>query len=248
MSDIVDISSGIAYQYHTGGNLTSFIVERIIIVMNTFSNHRNAIDCEIDQGLDPIGDLLARCKRGDTAAFRPLVERYTPYAFALAFRFVVDDNDAEDIVQESFIRVWNNLAMFDERKKFSTWFYRIIVNLCYDRLRRKRRWRFLFSAWSGDEPVDGPVDRLIDRMDESADVHGDFENADLVSHIHRFAERLPLRQRTVFVLRDCQDLTIEEVADIMHISTASVKTNLCYARQSLRRMMETLENKELGKS
>lgn len=230
----VDISIGITY--HNGIDLTSFIVERIIIAMNTFTDHQNTADCEIDQRLDPIGDLLVRCKRGDTAAFRSLVERYTPYAFALAFRFVADDNDAEDIVQDSFIRVWNNLAMFDERKKFSTWFYRIVVNLCYDRLRRDRRWRSLFQATRSDEAVDG--------IDETADVHAKTENADLAFHIHHFAECLPLKQRTVFILRDFQNLTIEEVADIMHISTASVKTNLCYARQSLRRMMETLENKE----
>ena len=234
----VDISSGIAY--HNGIDLTSFIVERIISAMNTFTDHQNTADSEIDRAPDSAGDLLVRCKRGDTAAFRALVERYTPYAFALAFRFVTDDNDAEDIVQDSFIRVWNNLVMFDERKKFSTWFYRIIVNLCYDRLRRERRWRSLFQVTRSDEAVDG--------IDETADVHAKTENADLAFHIHRFAKCLPLKQRTVFILRDFQNLTIEEVADIMHISTASVKTNLCYARQSLRRMMETLENKESGRS
>jgi RNA polymerase sigma-70 factor (ECF subfamily) len=235
--EIVDISSGIAY--HTGIDLTSFIVERIIIVMNTFTNHQNAADCEINQKLDPIGDLLVHCKRGDTVAFRSLVERYTPYAFALAFRFVTDDNDAEDIVQDSFIRVWNNLAMFDERKKFSTWFYRIVVNLCYDRLRRERRWRSLFQAVKPDESVDG--------MDETVDVHEKTATEDLVFHIRRFAERLPLKQRTVFILRDLQELSVQEVADILHISTAAVKSNLCYARQSLRCMMETLEKKELEK-
>lgn len=238
MPEGIDIPSGISY--HTGVDLTSFIVERIIIVMKTFTNHQNAADCEINQRIDPRDDLLVRCKRGDTAAFRSLVERYTRYAFALAFRFVADEDDAEDIVQDSFIRVWNNLAMFDERKKFSTWFYRIVVNLCYDRLRRERRWRSLFQVAKPDESVEG--------MDETADVHEKTANEDLAFHIRRFAERLPLKQRTVFILRDLQDLSIDEVAEIMHISAASVKTNLCYARQSLRRMMETLENKELGVS
>lgn len=235
---IVDIPLRIAY--HNGIDLTSFIVERIIIAMNTFTDHQNTADCEIDRAPDPAGDLLVRCKRGDTAAFRSLVERYTPYAFALAFRFVADDSDAEDIVQDSFIRVWNNLAMFDERKKFSTWFYRIIVNLCYDRLRRERRWRSLFQATRSDEAVDG--------TDKTTDVHAKIENADLAFHIHRFVKCLPLKQRTVFILRDLQDLSIQEVADILRMSPGTVKTNLCYARQSLRRMMETLENKESGKS
>lgn len=202
--------------------------------MNTFTDRQNIADCEIDQKLDPSGDLLVRCRRGDTVAFRSLVERFTPYAFSLAFRFIADDDDAEDIVQESFIRVWNNLAMYDERKKFSTWFYRIIVNLCYDRLRRERRWRSLFQAERPEEPVDG--------MDETADVYQKTANEDIVFHIRRFAERLPLKQRTVFILRDLQELSVQEVADILRISPAAVKTHLCYARQSLRQMLKTLDS------
>ena len=88
----------------------------------------------------PIPDeIIERSRRGEREAFRVLVEHHQSYAFALAFRLVCDEDAAKDIVQESFIRVWKHLSEYRPTVKFTTWLYRIVVNLSYDRLKTDRR-------------------------------------------------------------------------------------------------------------
>ncbi|MBN1895995.1 sigma-70 family RNA polymerase sigma factor, partial [bacterium] len=85
-----------------------------------------------------------RCSKGDADAFRPVVIHYQEFAHAVAFRILQHEEDARDVVQESFVRVWKNISKFDARKSFSTWLYRIVTRLCLDRLKsRKRRLKML---------------------------------------------------------------------------------------------------------
>ncbi len=173
---------------------------------------------------------MDRCKRADKEAFREIVERHQEYAFALAFRILCEGEEAKDVVQESFMRVWIHRADYRAEMKFTTWLYRIVVNLCYDLLRAKQRRERIFLR--AGENMGALVE--ADRHDpEELE-----ENRDLAERIRRFAKGLPERQRIVFALRDLQDQTVEEVAAIVGISASAVRTNLCYARAAIRMKLQ----------
>jgi RNA polymerase sigma-70 factor (ECF subfamily) len=166
-------------------------------------------------------------------AFRRLVEQHQSYAFGLAFRLLGDIEEAKDVTQESFVRVWLHVGEFKSEFRFTTWLYRIVVNIAYDKLRsRKRRLQVMeFSSEreevevaSGQHPATLAVNR------------------DLARQIRRLAGGLPPKQQMVFVLRDLQDQSTEEVGKILGMSIGAVKTNLSYARKWIREQMEGLDS------
>lgn len=170
--------------------------------------------------------LIARCQSGDQTAFRHLVERYQQYVFAVAFRVVCDEDHARDVVQETFIRVWRNLKSFDPGRRFTTWLFRIAVNLAYDHMRseHQRKRMFLQVTATGDHPAYADPDDLADVI----------SNKDLTDRIRRLTAQMSPKQRIVFVLRDLEELPMEEIAETLGMSMASVKTSLCYARKKMR--------------
>lgn len=186
-----------------------------------------------NESISTLEQTITRCKQGDVWAFRQLVELHQQFAFSLAFRIVCDEDDARDIVQEAFIRVWKHLKDFVPEVKFTTWLYRIVVNLSYDRLKGERSRRRLFMPLS--KTVEG------DRSAVGRPVDTDVMNRDLADRIKTIAHGLPVRQRVVFVLRDLQDLSVQEVAEILGISHEAVKTNLCYARRHIRLSLKRME-------
>jgi RNA polymerase sigma-70 factor (ECF subfamily) len=181
-------------------------------------------------------ELLVRYKNGDSCAFRAIVERHTRYAYALSFRLLTDDEDAKDAVQEAFIRVWNHRYGFHEEMKFTTWLYRIVVNICYDKLRQRRRSWTIFKRSAESDEAEASTD--------GADLQRDVANRDLASQIRRIAGALPMKQRIVFILRDVQELSVSETAEVLNMSPAAVKTNLCFARRKIRDVLEPPEEKE----
>jgi RNA polymerase sigma-70 factor, ECF subfamily len=171
---------------------------------------------------------IERCRSGERDAFRELVERYQAYAYALAFRLVCDDERSRDIVQESFIRAWRHLDGFDLSKRFTTWLYTIVVRLAYDDIRGERRRRFLIADRGHDQP-------------SGEDLLEGVANRELAEKIRSLVEGLPPTQRMVFVMRDLQDLSVEETAEALSLSASSVKANLSYARRRIRERMERME-------
>ncbi len=171
-----------------------------------------------------------KSQTGDANAFRELVETYYGYAFSLAARYLGDSEEAGDVTQESFIRVWQHLPSFDFRCKFTTWMYRIVINLCHDRARIQNRQVIHFKALF-------PV-----QTDEEANFEKQTIDEDLVHVITALSSELPSRQRDVFVLRDLQDLAIDEVARILHVSNSAVKSNLSHARKNIRQRILQLES------
>ena len=178
-------------------------------------------------------ELFQRSRNGDTEAFRRIVESHQSYAFAIAFRFLGNEADAEDIVQESFINVWKHLAEYDPQKKFTTWLYRIVANRCLDAIKsRNRRRERIYSDPEQSRPDFGQPAEDPDK------IHDDRERLGMVNALVR---ELPEKQRLVFILRDLQDMTIEETSKIMNMSKASVKSNLFHARKFLRERIEQLD-------
>jgi len=174
-------------------------------------------------------DLIARCKQGDTGAFRRMVESHQGYAYAIAYRILWDEDDARDTVQESFVRVWKHMANFDDRYRFTTWLFQIVTRISQDRLKSNRRRMRVFTPLNTTEG-DAPDPHR-------ADPGRELENTDLAERIRSVAGDLPPVQRMVFALRDLQDLPVSEVAQQLQISPGAVKANLCLARARIRRAL-----------
>jgi RNA polymerase sigma-70 factor (ECF subfamily) len=180
--------------------------------------------------MDHQRDILARVSHGDRAAFGELVQAYQSYAYRLAVRILCDETEAEDVVQETFVRVWRSIDRYNPEFLFTTWLYRIVTNLCLDHLRTRRRNGAVSDRQksNADAAPDPP---------SAVDVEKAVSTADLIRIIKTIARDLPETQRLVFTLRDLQDLSIREVQQITGLSEASIKTNLHYARRTLRARM-----------
>jgi len=174
-------------------------------------------------------DILLRSQKGDKEAFGQLVSRHQSYAFGLALRLLHDEQDAEDVVQDAFVRVWTHIGDFNPENKFTTWLYTIVSNLCLDRLRRKKRWNKLSSR------AEDSLDReAVPGNPQPEEIHA---NRELVQIIKRLMLHLSPKQRLVFALRDFEECSIEETSAITGMSEGSVKSNLCYARRHIREML-----------
>lgn len=172
-----------------------------------------------------IADLAEAAAGGDSAAFGALVRNTQSYAYALAFRLLCNDQDARDTVQDAFVRVWEHVREFDRSRKFTTWLYAIVSNLSMDRLRSRKRRLSLFVSQSDEDPVD------------PNDLESIHSNAQLAKIIRKLTGQLPPTQRLVFVLRDLQNLSVDEVVQASGLSNGSVKTNLHLARKRIHELL-----------
>lgn len=175
--------------------------------------------------------LVLRSREGDLAAFDKLVRGCQSYAYSIAVHLLCDEDEAEEVVQESFIRVWTYLHRYDQRQKFTTWLYRIVTNLCLDHFRAAKRRSRLFSSIEEDDHVETIADpQSLDPVQPSDE---------MIRIVKSLTDRLPTKQRLVFVLRDLEDLPVSEVSEITRVSVASIKTNLHYARRTIRALLES---------
>ena len=170
--------------------------------------------------------LVALASNGVNGAFRLLVERHSRYVAGIVSRFMFRDEDYGEIVQDTFIRIWKHLPEFDGRGKFTTWIYTITFNICLDRIkhiRRRPECRFSEEDIQKHQAVSGFDDPV-----QTSDV------AILAGAIQKYAKALGATQQLIFVLRDLQDLPVEEVCRITGFDAVKVKTNLYYARKFIR--------------
>jgi len=182
---------------------------------------------------DVLVKLIEDAQKGDVTAFEEIVRYHQSYAYAIAFRFFCDEDDAEDVVQESFIRIWNHLKNFDPKMKFTTWMYKIVVNLCYDKAKSNKRRMSVFARLNDNSSKDDYI--------ESTNLERDLTNKETAALIKHIADGLSEKQRMIFLLRDIQDLNIEEVGEITGMSESAIKTNLFYARQNIKKKLAKLE-------
>jgi RNA polymerase sigma-70 factor (ECF subfamily) len=179
-------------------------------------------------------ELMALFQEGDAGAFSLLVRRYKDNLTNFIVRFVGDRAEAEDLVQETFVRVFRNGSRFSGAGKFSTWLYTIASNLAKSRLRRLALWRFVRIGGGGE---DGPE---FDLPDEGARTDSEADRALREERIQKALDALPVKFREVIVLRDIQDLSYEEVAAITGAAIGTVKSRINRARAELRRMLRDL--------
>ena len=182
-------------------------------------------------------DLCRRIAQQDEGAYELLVERYQERAYRIAWSVVRDREDAKDCSQEAFIRLHESAGSFAGQAKFSTWFYRILVNCCLDHQRKRRGWRRLVG-WGGgggrnDERDAGdPVERLaapfIDPTDAMVTDHRR-------SQLWEAVEELSPQQRAAVLLQCREELSTKEIAVVLQLSEATVRVHLHRAYSALKR-------------
>lgn len=160
---------------------------------------------------------------GDDRAFRRVVEENQAFVFALSYRILGNADDAEDIVQETFIRLWKNISKYRREVKLTTWLYKIVTNLCLDLL-KSRRFR---ERNSKSDLVTGSF------VADPGTPEKETFRRELQTIIAELTETLTPKQRIVFVLRDLEGLTVQEICAALSMSPGNVKSNLYYARVSM---------------
>lgn len=174
---------------------------------------------------------LDALQSGDRAEFARVVEAYYEMVYRLAVKMLNDPQDAEDVLQETFLKAYRHLSGFDGRSSISTWLYRIATNEALMLLRRKR-----VDAVSIDEPQEQETGEQepLEIVDWCCMPEEELMSAESVAHLDEAIGRLPTSLRVVFVLRDIQGLSTREVGEVLNLSETAVKTRLSRARLKLR--------------
>src|ERR1700727_2047625 len=205
----------------------------------------STIQPNIEQPISEEMQLVRRAKRGDNSACEELVRRYDRNVCRIAQHITQNREDAEDVVQEAFLKAYGNLAQFQEQSKFYTWLVRIAVNEALMKLRRRRPERTV----SLDEEIKTEDDSLPREIaDWSPNPEQQYNQSELREILSKTIQGLPPGFRTVFVLRDVEGLSTEETAAALELSVPAVKSRLLRARLHLReRLGKFFEKRENGK-
>lgn len=181
--------------------------------------------------------LVDRARAGDTQAFSTLVERYERKIYRLAKHITQNDEDAEDVLQEAFLKAYSNLPNFQGQSKFYTWLVRIAVNEALMKLRKRKSDRTV----SLDEPHETEEDTVTREIAVwEDDPEKKYSREELRDILEKSVDSLKPGFRTVFVLRDIEELSTEETAEALGISVPAVKSRLLRARLQLRERLTRL--------
>ncbi len=176
--------------------------------------------------------VIKECKKGSKESFRYLMLEYTDYIFSLAFRLLRNEEDAKDAVQETFIKVWQNIKKYKEEVRLTTWMYKICTNLCFDKLKSKKRKPVIY-----DNELESITQSLTsENLNESID------NKQIATVIERLANDLTPKQQLVFILKDIQGLESNEIVEITGLDSGQIKSNLYYARKEIRNKLIKLDH------
>ncbi|MEI6211485.1 MAG: sigma-70 family RNA polymerase sigma factor [bacterium] len=190
-----------------------------------------------------VARLVEAARAGSMAAFDELIRLFQTRIFNLAYRMVNNREDAGDLTQEIFVKLYRSLNKFRGQSRFSTWLYAVAANHCRSGLRKSRRIGF-FESRSLDEPLDaaeGDARHAVEPVDPGASPATSLEHRELGARIGAVVAGLPEDLRSVLVLRDMQGLEYEELARVLNCSLGTVKSRLWRARF---RVKEALERKQ----
>jgi RNA polymerase sigma-70 factor, ECF subfamily len=173
-------------------------------------------------------EIIEQCRKGNLQDFRKLVEEAIPFAFSVAYRMIGNEEQATDIAQETMITIWKTIGKIKSAESFKTWMYRIVVNKCYDEMRRmKSRPEFI-----ADEATWGKISEKI-----SENPGTEMENNEMAQMIATLTDKLSPKQKVVFVLADIEEMSNEEICSVTGMSRLNVKANLHYARKNIGEMI-----------
>jgi RNA polymerase sigma-70 factor (ECF subfamily) len=176
---------------------------------------------------------LARARQGDSEAFRALVERHSRNAFRLAYRMTGNEQDAEDVVQESFLRAYRQLGRFESRANFGTWLYRIVANCSVDLMRAKHARHDQTRSESLDRAAEIPAGEIPgpERLARSAEI---------AARVREALDDLSPLERAAFTLRHCEGRSIEEISNTLGLGISAAKHSVFRAVKKLRIVLQPL--------
>jgi RNA polymerase sigma-70 factor (ECF subfamily) len=203
-----------------------------LLQLSTFSDARPSLKPLTD------GALVARTRAGDPRALEELLGRHGEYLLRLARRYVREEDDARDVLQDVFVTTWKKLPGFEGRSQVGSWLYRVTVNASLMHLRGRSRRPELLATHDPDRLLDGDRHRLA--LESSAPFRPDqqLESQELRRILQQAIDRLPQSLRSVFELRDLQGWSTSQTAHLLGISLSAVKTRLHRARRILRADIE----------
>lgn len=179
--------------------------------------------------------LVLELKAGKQKAFNQIVLRYKDKVFNTAYRFLGDYQEANDLTQECFISIYNNIRKFRGESSLSTWIYSITANTCRNKLKSADKRRALKTV--------SLKDRILETKDDNSSPVKMFEKKELENSIQNAINSLPDDQREVLVLRDIEDLAYEDIAKILNCEAGTVKSRLHRARMELKdKLKNCIEN------
>lgn len=192
-------------------------------------------------------NLVKLARNGDRDAFSTLMERYQRKIFGLCYGMVRNHDDAMDLVQETFVKVYKNLERFEGQSSFYTWAYRIASNVCIDFLRKQKRRRTVDYddgiARNQDDAIDGE-ELLPSRLGlNPARVHA---RKELLERIHDAMETLSPIHRQIILLREVEGLSYQEIADTTEVSIGTVMSRLHHARKNLQKALADYVGDQMG--
>lgn len=183
--------------------------------------------------------LIERAKKGDTVAFEELIKRYDNKVLAMALSYTRNSEDAKDVYQEVFIRVYRGLPKFKQKSLFSTWVHRIVLNVCKTHQTRRAR----HSHFSLDQPLGREGDEsssLQDQLSDGSDGDQMALQSDLASQMDEALRSLSPKQRLVFTLRHYHGYKLREIATLMSCAEGTVKRHLFTATRRVREILRPL--------
>ncbi|GIN72106.1 ECF RNA polymerase sigma factor SigW [Bacillus sp. J14TS2] len=183
-----------------------------------------------------INQRVKEVLKGDREAFGEIVELFKDKVFQLCYRMLGNRHEAEDIAQEAFVRAYVNIHSFDQKRKFSTWLYRIATNLCIDRIRKKKPDYFLDAEVAGTEGL--TMYSQIAAEGKSPD--SEVETLELQELVQREIMKLPDKYRVVVILRYIDELSLNEISEVLEMPLGTVKTRIHRAREALRKQLNNL--------
>ena len=178
--------------------------------------------------------LVSACQVGDQDAFALLVQRYQRFVFNLVFRMLEQYEEASEVTQETFLAAWQGLPGFRKEARFSTWLYRIAYNCALKQLEQRNRDQALQLAIQ--------VKQANQRIDNDERIGAEIEAHERQAIVREHLLKLPAKYRIVLVLRHLQEMTYEEMAEILTMPIGTIKTHLFRARNLLKERLEALEN------
>ena len=192
-----------------------------------------ATDPAAGVGANSEADLIQRCLKGDATAWDTLVRVYWKRVFNIAYKFVAQFDEAEDLTQEIFVKLFRALPTFDRRASFETWLTRVSRNLCIDRYRRRRREEERFTHEVDPDTIQ--LDELVSRPEAT------LEQRDEIAMVRRALAKLPATYREPVALRDIHDLSYEAIAQRLQLPEGTVKSRIARGRKELARHLRILQ-------
>lgn len=190
--------------------------------------------------MDADTELFLQVREGNDQAFKQLYQKHYRKTLNLIFRFVHNEQDAEDIAQEVFLRAYYGARSFSPRAKFSTWLYRITVNRCFSHHKKAKRHKEKHpsdSDFLGDPKLAHPAD-IQEYPSSEPSPNGHIVRKELHQEIRSALDRLPAEQRMAFVLLEYAGLSYQEIATVTSASPKAVERRIYHARQKLRGLLK----------